>query len=400
MPNDFSLIINPSASFGKFDSDYKYIVGDSEVINNTDEDAWSADISTSLSKSIKNNTFTISLIGGAEGNDMEYKGTTPSTVDAKYYYGGVRPSAFFKLGKITLQPSVNFYIDRNVFNGKGYTRYNPKYFITAGYFINPKNRINFSSEMYYMTPSISQMGSNIQIQNQIEAITGNPLLKSEIVNISQISYACTAHRHLSLNAYCSYSHNARLLTSSYQPLSENGHNYMLRTLQNNGFRNSYKYGLAATSRLVNSALSLRAGIEGNSVIQHGEATYHITSLSYNAQASYSVSNVYFTATYLSKEKSMMTWGTIEKPQYYYFSFGWKFKNFSLQAFAIAPFNSGYSGNVQRIWSESRTSVKRAHTASFHRSFEIDITYSFSYGKKLSSIPQVTTPSAVKSGILQ
>jgi hypothetical protein len=175
---------------------------------------------------------------------------------------------------------------------------------------------------------------------------------------------------------------------------------MLRTLQNNGFRNSYKYGLAATSRLVNNALSLRVGIEGNSVIQHGEATYHITSLSYNAQASYSFSNVYFTATYLSKDKSMMTWGTIEKPQYYYFSFGWKFKNFRLQAFAIAPFNSGYSSNVQHRWSESRTSVKRAYSASYHRSFELAITYSFSYGKKLSSIPQVSTPSAVTSGILQ
>jgi hypothetical protein len=400
LPNDFSLMVNPSASFGTFDSDYKYIAGNAQVINNTDEDAWSAAIKMSLSKSYKGNMFTLLINGAAGENDMVYSGTTPSTVDAKSYTGGVMATAFLKFNNLTVNPTANFYVDRNVFDGVGYTRYNPRYYVTAGYMVNAKNRINFSSEMYYMTPPISQMGPNIQIQDQIDAITGNPKLKTEIVNLFQLNYTCMAHRFLSLNAYCSYSHNSRLATSIFEPLNVNEHYYMLRTLQNRGFRNSYKYGIAASSRLIGNTLSLRVGLEGNSANQHGGIDYNTTRLSYNAQATYSFSNAHVTVAYQSKDKSMMTWGTVEKPQYYYVTLGWRYKNINLKGIAIVPFNSAYRGAIRKNMAENRTLITQVHSESYHRSFEIGIIYSFSYGKKLGSIPQVTTPTAVQSGALQ
>jgi hypothetical protein len=335
--------------------------------------------------------FTLLINGAAGENDMVYSGTTPSTVDAKSYTGGVMATAFLKFNNLTVNPTANFYVDRNVFDGVGYTRYNPRYYVTAGYMVNAKNRINLSSEMYYMTPPISQMGPNIQIQDQIDAITGNPELKTEIVNLFQLNYTCMAHRFLSLNAYCSYSHNSRLATSIFEPLNVNEHYYMLRTLQNRGFRNSYKYGIAASSRLIGNTLSLRVGLEGNSANQHGGIDYNTTRLSYNAQATYSFSNAHVTVAYQSKDKSMMTWGTVEKPQYYYVTLGWRYKNINLKGIAIVPFNSAYRGAIRKNMAENRTLITQVHSESYHRSFEIGIIYSFSYGKKLGSIPQVTTP---------
>lgn len=402
LPNEFSLVVNPSASYGSFNSDFNYKVGNSlsDVINNTKENAWSADIATTLSKNIKGNTYTIMLSGGANDNDMEYSGTTPSLVDAKYYHGGVSANTFFKFNKLTFHPSVTFYVDRTVFNGIGYTRYNPKYFITAGYLINTKNRLNFTSEMYYMSPTISQMGSNIQIQNQIEAITGNPELKTEIVNQFQVDYQCFALKNVAINAYCAYSRNSRLITSSYEPFSVNENNYMLRTLENVGFRNAYKYGVAGSTQLINNSLSLRAALECNSAIQHSEANYNITRVSFNAQATYSFSNAYVGFVYQSKRKSMMTWGTLERPQYYYFLLGWTYKNFNFRGFSISSFNSSYKGSTSYGMSNNRVSVMQSHSPSFHRSFEIGVTYTFSYGKKLNSISEASAPSGVQSGILK
>jgi hypothetical protein len=400
LPNNFTWITKTNASYGKFKSDYEYIAESSSVINNTDEDAWSADVSTSLSKRLSGNTLTVALSAGAEGNDMEYIGTSPSTVDAKYYHGGVRVNGSFKINRVNIDPTVHFYVDRNTFDGMGYTRYNPKYYISASYLLNSKNKFNLSSEMYYMSPAISQMGSNVQIQDQVEAITGNPNLKTEIVNNIYVNYNYFPIRHLSFTAYGAFKRNSRLLTSHYEPAEINGQTYMLRGLANRGFKNGYQYGLSASSRLLNNALSLRIGVEGNSTIQHSEASCDFTRFNYYAVASYSFSNMYVAALYQSSNKTMANWGISERPQYYYFTYGYAYKNFNFRVIAINLFNSAYKGNTYRMLSENRVSTQRVHTNDYHRSFEIGVSYSFSYGKKLGNIENVSAPSGVQSGSLR
>jgi hypothetical protein len=400
LPNDFTWITKTTASYGKFDDGNKYIVDNSSVINNTDENAWSADVSTSLSKNFSNNIITFEVTGGAEGNDIEYSGAIPYTVDAMYYHGGVRVNGSFKINKVSINPTVRFYIDRNTFDGVGYTRYNPKYFITASYLLNSKNKFNFSSEMYYISPTISQMGSNLQIQNQIDAITGNPNLKTEIVNSFRLNYQYFPIRNLSFTAYCTYNRNSRLNISSYDPIVFNTQNYMLRNLTNSGFRNSYQYGLAASVRLLNNALSLRVGVDGISAIQHSEATYNITNINFDAQASYSFSNMYVTMAYQSKKTMMYNFGTTVQPQYYNLIFGYVHKKFNFTFAAFSFFNSSYKGMTYNMIAKNRTTVQNSYTSDIHRSFLIGVAYTFSYGKKLGKINEASAPSGVQSGSLK
>ncbi len=400
LPKNMSLVVEPSASYGKYTQDYAYTSGSEQVINSVDEKAWSFDASATVHKSINRNSISLSLGGGGQGNDIEYSGTTPATVDTRYYYGGGRLSVNIQSDKAWMQGGAGLYYNRTSINKESKNEVHPKYFISGGYVFNDKNKLTASSEMSYWTVPLSQQGTNMQMQNLIDAIQGNPDLKAYRFNAVNVFYEWLPSNKLSASLFCRVYRLSSPVTYVYQPLESSPTPVMVRNTVNSGFLNSCSYGGTASLRLLNNTLSLRVGLSGESVSRHGRQAYSDNTVKANAQVSYTLNNFYAQAAYESKKTAIDENTISDIPQFYSVSIGWGSENLNVSLRATNLFNSDWKGRERRLLADNYRYCSQSLSGDYHRAFSISVSYSFSYGKKVRRTQSPSVGATVGSAILE
>lgn len=402
LPKGYALVITPGGSFANFKRNYLYTADAAATVSNiSHEKAWRVNMNASLRKAIGKQSVSLGVESDFQGNDVEYTGTSPAYVDSRVCVGMMTLEANLKFGRFTIGPQVRLGVVGQSFSGGlKSTEFSPTYFVYVNYFINEKNSLNLRSWRSTNTVAVSNKSPNFQSQNQIEAIKGNPDLKMSIYNHVILDYLCFPLRNLSLAAFVGFNRWSKMIGYAYEPMDFDSRRLMVRTSVNDGFRNTLRYGVSASLYMFGNSLALSGVLDGSTLSQHGILPYCGTMLNYSFQATYSVSNVYVSANYYSGGKNVGSYYIEDTPCYYGFAVGWGNGNFNVSGKALCPFNSSYESVSQTVNTSNYASRRQQYSSSYHRSFEISVTYSFSYGKKVNRTSESADISGVQSGMLK
>lgn len=115
LPSELSLIVTPAASYADYKSDSYYKNGNDEIVNNSSDKAWSADLSAQLSRRFGRHTVALTGYYYHNSHDLNYLGTVPSQVYNHINSGSINIDAFLNFGKISISPRlVTMFIRRNI----------------------------------------------------------------------------------------------------------------------------------------------------------------------------------------------------------------------------------------------------------------------------------------------
>lgn len=400
LPQKYTLIFNPSASYGKYRQNYDFQSKSTSIINDVEESAWAFGLDATLQKQIKSHSLSLFVSGGGRGNNLEYSGTTPTEVNTRNYYGVGRFAANMRFGKTWLQGNISLIYSRTTVNEYHKNEISPAYFISAGYTFNRKSNISVSAELSHWSIALSRQGDNMQFQNQIDAIQGNPDLESYPYNAVNIQYQWLPTNTFSMALFGGFYRFTDPICYLYEPLENSTTPVMVRHYANFGFFNNWKYGGVALLRLLKNKLQIRTSITGETISNHTTQRNSGNLLKFDAIAQYSFKNFWAQLTYQSKSKAINPTMQTETPHYYTLSLGWGNGNLNATFRINNLFNSDWEAYRQTIVANNYDYSAQAFSSNFHRSFEVSLSYSFSYGKKIrqSDLPQ-GTPS-VSSAILE
>lgn len=402
LPDNLSLNVTPKLSYARNKGDNRYVVENTtDIINLVDEKAWYGLINAGLRKSFGRHSFSANVFGEIASNDIEYGGTTPSLQTGREYSGGIRLQANLEFGKFSFYPSLTYYMEQQVINKAKETRHSPKYYINGSYLFNSKNRLQLSSEFYRNTIPQSNKTAYMQISDQINAIAGNPDLKTSPVLRVHMIYNFMPIRQFSATAFGVYEHSANTLCRDYLPDSYQGRDIMVCKWVNGGNTNYWTYGVHLNSYLFNNSLNINATAEASSRSIHGPFTASGTECRLNAGAKYTISNFYASAFFLCRQKSISKHGRTDTPAFYYLQIGWGNGNLNLSAVAINIFSRSYESGKREIDTPYFHSVSFDMSPILHSRFIFSATYSFSYGKKkVSTNIDTDIPTGAQSQILK
>lgn len=401
LSNTLSLVVDPSASYGKNNSDYAYTSGPAAIRNLVDETAWKGALSVGVRKTFGRHSVFARLFGQFSGNNLDYSGNTVSRQEGREIDGSLFTQANLSFGKLTFNPSLSLVANRQKINGVSNTYVNPKYYIFASYFFSEKNKLMFASEYFQQSVPQSYRTDILQLQNQIYAIAGNSDLKlARWLNVSA-QHTYMPLKNLSLSPYALWQFNDRSICYDYIPMEIDGKNVMLGKVVNSGHSNRYVYGMSANCNLFNNSLHLNANVNGVTHSVHGPFTASCSHFSCNFDARYNFSNFYVSAYYQNKGKSISAFGMQRLPDFYFFTAGWGNGHWQLSASAYRLFSSSYRGGIAEITTRDYTNIRQEYTPFYHCRFSFSATYSFSYGKKkVSSNIDTSLPSGPESQILK
>ncbi len=401
LPQGWSLFFSPEASYAYRKQDYSYIAPDAEIGNYVREKSWNYTLEASAMKRLGNHSLKVSLYGMGQGNSMDYEGNNPSNIMGRSYYAQAMISGDFHFGNFFVTASVSAFYDYTKFGNLKSTLCRPKYYLMGSYNINDKNRMRFASQWVYVDLPISVKNPNLQMNNPIYGFVGNPEAKAYSFSRQTIDYLWMPSDLFSLSVFGMFGRFDNPTTQIYVPVTDNpGKPLMIRHTVNNGFNNSFNYGLTGTLNLLNNSLVVKGSASFETIAQHGGIGYHGTVPVFNVQASYSWKDFYAMATWRNSRKFVYMDETRKAPQYYNFTLGWGNGDLNISANAICPFSSSYKGIERNIETQNYRLRDYAFSPVYHRTFEFVVSYSFSYGKKVSGSDMPSKLEGVQSGILK
>ncbi len=401
LPHSLTLVVEPRASTGRFRNSATYSTEGEEILNKSHDRAWSAGYSSDLTRQLGRHSVTLGTGVSYSHNDIDYGGTTPATVGYSAFLGGIGVSASVRLGNLTLSPSVSVQYSMNKTGETKIRELHPKFFMRGIYSPGSRTRLRFLSEYGQMTVPPDMRGDNIQMRDQIHVSRGNPSVKSQLYCRALAGLTWFASRAFSLAGDATWYRSWRNLATAYEPVVIDGRHYMLSTLRTggNGFTNRYDLSLSPSLRIPGNGLNMKATLLYTWLSNHGPMRWRGGYASFTAQAGYTLSDFYFSAYYSSRTKNVeYNWRTIT-PAYLALTAGWSNGNLNVSCSAMNPFTSSYFRQRTVVDTENFGSDVTHRSPAYHRSFQISLTYSFSYGKKVSRNGEESTPQGVKTGVL-
>lgn len=400
LKNAMTLQLSPEAAYAHYTNDYAYTATGTDIRNNVTDNAYNYQLSAMLQKQLGHQALSLRVYGRGEGNRMKYRGTNTADISADQYSAGATLSGNLSFGRFWMSANAGGYMVHTRLNDASRTEVNPSYFIAAGYNINEKNRVSVSSELSFWTIPLSEQGPNMVIQNQIEALQGNPDLKTSRFNMAYAQYEWLPSNVFSLSAYGKFSRQTNPISHTYTPLEGAATPVMVQTFANNGYYNNWTYGANAGLRLLNGNLSCNIGVEGNSYDRRGVQNYRHTCLNITAMATYSVKGFFFSGYYKPRFKQINVVSIAEIPEYYFLEAGWGNGNLIVSLHANNFFRTSWEGIRRSITTDVYSQSSTSLSSNYHRWFGIGVSYSFSYGRKVSDRQGVYTPASAASAILR
>ena len=396
---DWYLNIIPSAAYSKFNSYYEYKSSGNSIINDNIDDAWNAFLPVSLTRQFGSHSLTIGLSGESNGNNMNYGGEIPAIEKYRLYSGGIRVEPSLNFGNFYIRPNLSLYYTTESIGGYTVKNWMPKYFIPMGYTFSNKMRIDFDTQLYYITPGASNMAPNLQLQNQIMGIKGNPDLKTSKIISNDLSFFWRISRCFSIVPVVQYYHSSRDVNFKYEPMNINGRDVMIRGIINNGISNNWTFRLPVSFNTLNRNLTMKATPQLFVVNQNGIMGIEKTYMRFNAQFTYSFSKFYINGSYQTRSYNFSSFQHTYNKGYFTVGGGWSNGKLKVTASALCPFAT-YKRGYSDIVTSNYISHIDNYTPVFHSTISLTASYTFSYGKKISRGNEAQAPGGAQSGLLQ
>lgn len=383
LPSSMQLVLSPSLSYSRNTSSSIFLEDAIEINNDVKEDAWGANMNVSLSKSWSPHTLTVSVAGELNDNKLAYTGNSPADIHYNVKALGAFLRGSFRFGKLRLQPSVKFFFSKTSFGEEKYNQPLPGYYVSGGINFNRKHQLSFSSEMSHWTIGASQRSPNIVVRSLIDAVQGNPNLKTWLYNSADFSYTWLPRQWLNFSVFGNYIRHTKPMDYLFVPTYIDGREMMLRTYIKDGYFQTISGGLSVVVRLFDNSLTLRGNGQLTSNRRGGRRNYERLNLNGNLSAYYFLGNFYFNGSYEFKEKTAtVNYEKIDRPSYYSLGAGWSNKGWNISMSFRNFYRKSKLKGVQYMAYENFRSTEQIFGAAYSRSMWVNITYTIGYGKKI------------------
>ncbi len=399
LPNSLRLVVTPSANYSHNKSNTLYAEDGTDILNNVKEDTWNFFAGAGLSKNWGRSSLTFSLNGEMSDDKLKYTGDNPSDIHYTYEAVGASVRGSVVFGKLRLQPSAKFYYSWTAFGKDHYRETLPGYFISGIVDIDRHNQFSFSSEMSNWTIGVSYRSPNIVVRNLLDAVQGNPNLKTWLYNSVNLQYSWFPRQSVYFSAFGTYIRHTKPIDNVYEPSLIDGREMMLQTYIKDGYFQTMSGGFAGVVRLFNNSLSLEGQASLASYRRGGRRTFQSTAINGKVGATYYLGNFYINAEYEFPEKTAnMSQKRLDHPSYYTLYLGWSNSGFNISATIRNIFRSSTQKGTADMVYDNFSRYDVYHGAAYKRNLWLTVIYTFRYGKKLK-VDSIDRGSSASSGIV-
>ena len=238
------------------------------------------------------------------------------------------------------------------------------------------------------------------VRDLIDAVQGNPSLKSWLYNSAQIDYTWIPYQWFYIGAYATYTRHTKPMDYKYIPTMIDGREMMLRTNVKDGYFQDIEAGVSATIRLFDNSLTIRGDMAFDAYRRGGSRRYTLNVVNGNLSASYYIGDFYFSAMYIFGNKRASVYTVKEDlPSYYNVSGGWSRNGWNLQAEVTNPFRYGKKQQTEYTFYDNYTRIETYFGSHCRCQFWLKATYTIGYGKKLKA-DNIGKGSSISSGIVE
>lgn len=399
--DDLSFVANTSVSYSDSRRDYDYFYGENGYASLFSSKSWNGAVNILLQKKIGRHSVMLTTNGSARGNNLSFYSDQPveTMTHTRCLSGSVGLGGSFVLGPFRAKGSVFCLANRDEVNTMSRTDIHPKYYVNMSYYFD-KASITASSQLFYSGVKMSQLSNVKQRLNRLDAISGNPGLKPYRFSYHDVTFSWFPAQIFSLSANVGFMRQDEPIVYNYEPTEMADQLVMLRTYMNKGYVNSLSYNLQASIRLFDNSLTIMGGMDGNTVSRNTVNRYRKTSVQFNCQLQYLLKDFWLQAYYNNRGREVTGDLVVVAPEYYSLTLGWGNGDWNIRAKAINFFNSRWNDSRSSIISDRYVAIIQNYSSSYHRSFEINVIYSFSFGKKTRQEDMPGQMRGAESGILK
>ena len=409
---DFSIsqIFSPQLSsyiwanyiYGNNQTKYRYEDNSFSIINNAEEDSHYGVISPQLIWRIDDHqNFIAYAFGEYKGNFVDYSGNThyKQNYEIWGFLSGVR--YVYRHKKWSAGSQLGWAYAKNKFNKDLVINDTyPKGNIFASYAPNNKNQIELFYGFGKNIPSLYMKSQNMLQQDKLIWYTGNPDLSNWWDNMVSISYSWLPNNKWQLNFMSDYYISSNRVVANYYPGGPDG--TMLRNYINNGDYRRFRVAISATGKFFNERFIVKINPVVNLQSTTGEYSMIKNLLTSSAQLTWYFGKFYLFGWYNSPNTypDITSGNMIRLQSQYQIQLGWSIKNWKINFSAVNFLRNNWITSKEHLNGEYYNYEKENYGTSMHRRYEISLSYTFNYGKKVKQDNEISSSYDVQSAILK
>lgn len=338
--------------------------------------------------------------GAYEYNRTRYRGTANSLDKAKSSRFGVGANYNITVGNFYGTTGFGWDWDRLQFGDMTDRPSSPWFDLSLQYGFREKHSVSTTFHYSSWQPSPSYKSENIIQSTPLMSYTGNPnLVPSKSYDID-LRYTWLPNNDYSFSAFAW----AWIVGNRYAYDYEATSTGVLRTIkQPMGNFAQGKYGISGTLRFFDRKLMLTGQV--GQVLNYNGYPYSVNHsyIDWYARVRYYIGNWNFTATYISDNGSadgcmngIWNYGKSD----WYLTVGWSDSDWNIRADIINFSRWNWRSDRQKMRSKYYDTTEIMLNGQSHALIQLSATYTFGFGKKVSSDNEPGVSGAASSGILQ
>ncbi|MCM1356685.1 MAG: TonB-dependent receptor family protein [Staphylococcus sp.] len=401
-PHNLHLNINPSASYSHTNYIYSYKSSiENNIINRSRENAYQFRGSATLYKMITStqNVF-IRGYGGTNHNNVSYYGTSPYDNSFSDSYAGATVGYNFYNNRWNFNLDVALQWEQNRINADEINELYPLINISAAY--SPSRNHSLRAYFHFGAnyPGASDKTPNILQQNELMYITGNPDLGLSRQLTFNFQYNWIPRNNFSTSLFIQHFGERKLFVPIFIPYKND--EALLKSYEADANYNRTKIGLSFNYKMLGNKLQFAAQPSVTIYRMTGLYNLKLNPFYINASATYYLKNFYFQTAYQTSNKTIQgnRAALYRDRDYYQILAGWSHSGWNVRVSAINLLRNDWLAAMQTFSSPLYSETKLIGGNNFHRRFNVSITYTFNYGKKVKHSNEVGEQSGVSSAILK
>ncbi len=404
LPKSNFLNIYWDFSYNSTRRNSSYRLGDLDAIRNDNrEKVYVPNASLNYSKSFAHdNTFRTALMTYNSIYDTYYEGS----------YDG-RQKLLSSENMLFLEYMQNWACGLNLYSRVGMSfvagrvngvttirQWNPRLGLQLRYRINQMHSASISAWWGNSHPGPEASNTAIVQSNELLWLMGNPDLRNTLFQTVNVSYDFIPTNKFSLSFYAQYEGNPH--KQAYEFMTLPGYDGLVRRTINSGTAHDWSAYLSGTLRLLNNALSIKATIYGNRVVLTGIDARTSNTLNGSLNVNYILGNFSFSGWWDSPSKYLGAWslGTLTDMRCHTYGLRINYSTGDFKA-SIMSGNWWSDGRITTYFTSPHySSSEWQWQASQAPKLQFQLSYTFSYGKKVSHDNQLSGGGSSSSAILR